>query len=98
MDTHDMHIIRYYCHVLRVVCAYRNRLGKHAFAYYNVWDTCISMRNRILRLGHNVSQPRLHDTTCCQSRLSNRFDNRVNVCIYDTTGCQTRCQTSCQTI
>jgi len=52
-----MRIIRYYCHVLRVVCAYRNRLGKHAFAYYNVWDTCISMRNRILRLGHrpNVS-------------------------------------------
>ena len=35
-------------------------------------------------------KPRLHDTTCCQSRLSNRFENRVNVCIYDTTGCQTR--------
>jgi len=27
------------------------------------------------------------------NRLSNRFDNRVNVCIHDTTGCQTRCQT-----
>jgi len=25
--------------------------------------------------------------------LSNQFDNRVNVCIHDTTGCQTRCQT-----
>ena len=25
------------------------------------------------------------------NRLSMRFDNRVNVCIHDTTGCQTRC-------
>jgi len=25
------------------------------------------------------------------SRLSNRFDNRINVCIHDTTGCQTGC-------
>jgi len=27
----------------------------------------------------------------------NGFDNRVNVCIHDTTGCQTRCQTGCTT-
>ena len=26
-----------------------------------------------------------------RNRLSNPFDNRVNVCIHDTTGCQTRC-------
>jgi len=25
-------------------------------------------------------------------RLSNRFDNPLNVCIHDTTGCQTSCQ------
>jgi len=31
------------------------------------------------------------------NRLYNWFDNRVNVCIHDTTGCQTLCQTSCQT-
>jgi len=30
--------------------------------------------------------------------LSNRFDNRVNVYIHDTTGCQTRCQTGCQKV
>jgi len=29
--------------------------------------------------------------------LSNRFDNPVNVCIHDTTGCQTRCQTDLTT-
>jgi len=28
--------------------------------------------------------------------LSNRSDNRVNVCIHDTTSCQTHCQTGCQ--
>jgi len=31
------------------------------------------------------------------NRLSNGFDNWVNVCIHDTTGCQIRCQTGCQT-
>ena len=31
------------------------------------------------------------------NRLSKWFDNRVNVCIHDATGCQTRCQTGCTT-
>jgi len=25
--------------------------------------------------------------------LSNRFDNQLNVCVHDTTGCQSGCQT-----
>jgi len=29
--------------------------------------------------------------------LSNRFDNRLNVCIHDTTGCQSGCQTGLTT-
>ena len=29
------------------------------------------------------------------NRLSNRFDNRLNVCIHDTTGCQTGLTTGC---
>jgi len=29
--------------------------------------------------------------------FSNRFDNRVNVCIHDTTGCHTGCQTGLTT-
>ena len=31
------------------------------------------------------------------NRLSIRFDNRVNVCIHDTTGCTTGCQRGCTT-
>jgi len=40
-------------------------------------------------------KPRLHDTTkhLLSNRLSHQFDNRLNVCIHDTTGCQTGCQT-----
>ena len=40
-------------------------------------------------------KPRLQFTR--YNLLSNRFDNRVNVCIHDTTGCQTRCQSGCTT-
>jgi len=31
----------------------------------------------------------IHDTAVLSNRLSNGFDNRLNVCIHDTTGCQT---------
>ena len=33
--------------------------------------------------------------SCLSNRLSNRFDNRLNVCIHDTTDCQTGLTTSC---
>jgi len=29
----------------------------------------------------------IHDTAVLSNRLSNGFDNRLNVCIHDTTGC-----------
>jgi len=49
-------------------------------------------------------KPRLHDATCCQpvkclytrcNRLSNRFDNRLDVCLHDTASCQTGLTTGC---
>jgi len=57
----------------------------------------------VLLVNHVDLKPRLHDTTGCQTftwlsdRFDNWFDNRVNVCIRDTTGCQTDCQTGLTT-
>ena len=61
----------------------------------------LAMRRTLKRFVHlyglkSYVKTRLHDTTCCQYGCQ-RFDNRVNVCIHDTAGCQTRCQTGCQT-
>jgi len=57
-------------------------LGRIAF----LWVDCVRLCVR-LRVSHGVVKPRLHDTTCCQTGYQNRFDNRVNVCIQDRTGC-----------
>ena len=42
---------------------------------------------------NSIINPRLHDTTCCQTGCTTRFDNRLNEQLFVQHGCQTGCQT-----
>ena len=68
--------------------------------WYTVSFSChrrLRMTSSKLPYSYVGLKPRLHDTTCCQAGCQTGwFDNRVNVCIHDTTGCQTSCQAGCQ--
>jgi len=44
---------------------------------------------------YNLLSKKTGLTTGSTSRLSNGFDNRLNVCIHDTAGCQTGLSTGC---
>jgi len=47
------------------------------------------------RFDNHVEQTATVRSTGCHIGLYNRFDNRLNVCIHNTTGCQTSLTTGC---
>jgi len=74
---------------------HRTTLSGHIFATEARIDNQINLLNSNISstctynmVNFGTLKAHLHDTTCCQT-----VDNRLSVCIRDTTGCQTGCTT-----
>ena len=59
-------------------------------------DRLLYGQTPLIRLVMDLSSP-VYTIQSVVKPVYNRFDNRLNVCIHDTTGCQTGMTTGCQT-
>jgi len=64
-----------------------------------VWQPAVSCKQTYNRFDKHGLTTILKEQQCSFNRLSiqlsNGFDNRLNVCIHDTTGCETGLTTGC---
>jgi len=95
------------CHVPLLICTSHPPLDSHQDEWRS--NTLFTRYNRLYNwFDKRVERTATACSTSCQtgfynqldsqsytwySRLSNGFDNRLNVCIHDTTGCQTGLKT-----
>ena len=81
---------------ITVLARYQRHLLNGRLRRRHLANECKPTFIRQCRRSANI-KPRLHDTTCCQTRCqtgcTNWFDNRLNEQLFVQHGCQTGCQT-----